>query len=71
MIIGIDVEPFEEEIFQVKIDSDQKKVRSSPLQELTNEYFIKRTVSEKDFLGLNTKVVDDDLVSVILTYSQK
>ena len=64
MIIGINVEDIDEEIFQINIDSDEKKTQSSPLQEITNESFVKQAISDNPEPNTGTESTEGNLLEV-------
>jgi len=64
MIIGINVEDFEVEIFQINIDSDEKKTQSSPLQEITNEPFLKQVISGHSESKTGTESTEGNLLEI-------
>jgi len=64
MIIGLDEENIDEEIFQVDIDSNEKKIRSSPLHEITNGCFIKQMVSKSPELNTGSDPIEGNLLEV-------
>ncbi|GFN40238.1 MAG: hypothetical protein YK1309IOTA_1470012 [Marine Group I thaumarchaeote] len=64
MIIRINVEDLDEEIFQVDIDSDEKKTPSSPLQEITNEPFVKQVISDNPEPNTGTESTEGNLLEV-------
>jgi len=64
MIIGINVEDFQEEIFQINMDSNNKKIKSSPLQEITNETFVKQAISSSSETNTGTESTEGNLLVV-------
>jgi hypothetical protein len=46
MLIGINDEEFHDDVFEIKIETLEKKIRSDVSQEITYEEFIKMTVPE-------------------------
>lgn len=67
MIVRTNEGNFQDEVFQIKIDVEETKIKSSPLQELTDEFFIKRAIFENDEIKLGTGIEKSDLIGITLT----
>lgn len=66
MIIGIEDEKFDEEFLEVNLDSDEKEIKSSPLQEITKENFVKVMNSESSESNTTANTTSGNLLSLNL-----
>ena len=64
MIIITSEENFNEEIFEVKMDSEEKTIKSSPLQEITNEDFLRRGITTSPESITISNIVSGNLLEV-------
>ena len=55
VLIGINDEEFHNDVFEIKIETHEKKIKSDASQEITYEEFIKMTVPEIMHSTTNSK----------------
>jgi len=67
MIVGIVDEKFDEEFLEVNLESDEKEIKSSPLQEITKENFVKVMNSESSESNTTTNTTIGNLLSLNLS----
>ena len=67
MIVGIEDEKFNEEFLEVNLESDEKEIKSDPLQEITKENFVKIMNSESSESNTTSNTTRGNLLSLNLS----
>jgi len=67
MIIEINDEVINEELLEIIIDSNEKEVKSTPLQEITQEDFVKVRNSESSESNTMSNIISGNLLSLNLS----
>jgi len=67
MIVGINDEAINEEILEITLDSDEKQVKSTPLQEITFEEFVKVGNSESSESSTTSNIISGNVLSLNLS----